>query len=573
MNNPNVISLYTGILTSLGYEVLPSGMVMVKSTDAQQVLRIDSKAVYVPTQEVLKAADWDNTIVFHPCAENAIRNESIIQRRLRNWVNTNLYYKLHFALNLIMELNVDVDNHKNFSPSQRDMLKVIAEAGNVTKKHQKKLESILNKTSVNGDTRLITIFIKRNGVLNNQEYRRCAMVNFPFLDPGEGDKKSIFGVTLTNPEYNIMRAVFEYVLPNSFGVDNAYSAGSLDTTAPSFESLMLAYVNISDRLNEVFRLFYDTGHGTEEFISDLSWVEMLNSENLLRFKAAVPVTPGNEGEAITTRAGNPVGKGSTTSVPAVAPTSNAPSWQQVVPSNGVPAPAAAPAANGSGKQSWSEIKKSVNAGVPATNFPGASVPVGYAPTPQPQYQPAPYGAQPPQYQAAPPQQYQYQPAQPLQNYAPPQQYAPAPVPIHQLTIRSELNGVLELADPAGNIVSMPVWAYDQAMAPYRAPAGHPPMQPGHVPPGSSPARQAVAAAAAARQYQYQQTQYGGYPQPNYNAPVGYQQPAYQPPAQYPPAYSSAPQQYAPAQPQYGAPVYQPAVAQPVYYPQHPSHRR
>ncbi len=560
MNTPNVNTLYTGILTALGYEVLPSGMVMCKTTDAQQVLRIDSKAVYIPTQDVLKEADWENTIVFHPCAENAIRNESVIQRRLRTWVNTNLYYKIHFALNLIMELNVDVDNHKNFSPAQREMLKVISEAGNVTKKHHKKLETILNKTSVTGDTRLITIFIKRNGVLNNQEYRRCAMVNFPFLDPGDGDKKAIFGVALTNPEYNIMRAVFEYVLPNSFGVDNAYSAGSLDTTAPSFEALMLAYVNVSDRLNEVFRLFYDTGHGAEEFISDLSWVELLNSENLLKFKAAVPVTPGNEGEAVTTRVGNPVGKGSTQTVQPVAPA--APSWQQAVPSNGVPAaaPAAAPATNG--KQSWSEVKKAATGGAPPVNFQVAPGPVGYAPAPQPQYQPPQ-----PQYQPAPPQ-YQGAPASP--QYAQPH--------ITQLSIRSELNGVLELVDPAGNVVSMPVWAYDQAMAPFRAPPGQPPMQPGYVPPGSSPARQAVAAMRQQNMYQPPYQGYGQpqYPQPQYGAPVGYAPP---PPPGYPqPQYQAAP-------PQYGAPPYAPPQGYaapstapyrppiPQYHPQHPAHRR
>lgn len=567
MNNPNVNTLYTGILTALGYEVLPSGMVMVKTADAQQVLRIDSKAVYIPTHEVLKDADWDNTIVFHPCAENAIRNESVIQRRLRTWVNTNLYYKIHFALNLIMELNVDVDNHKNFSPAQRQMLKVIAEAGNVTKKHHKKLETILNKTSVNGDTRLITIFIKRNGVLNNQEYRRCAMVNFPFLEPGDGEKKSIFGVTLTNPEYNILRAVFEYVLPNSFGVDNAYSAGSLDTTAPSFEALMLAYVNITDRLNELFRLFYDTGYGAEDFISDLSWVELLTSENLLRFKAAIPVTPGNEGEAITTRTGNPVGKGSAQTVAPVP--AAAPSWQQAVPSSGVPAPApvAAPAPNASGKQSWSDIKKANNTGAPAVNFPVAPGPVGYAPAPQPQYQPAPQYTPQPQYQAAP--------ASP--------QYAQPQAHITHLTVRSELNGILELADPAGNIVSMPVWAYDQAMAPFRAPPGQPPAHPGYVPPGSSPARQAVAAArAAATSYQY------AYPQPQYGAPVGYAAPPPQygaPQPQYgAPQYAVAPPQYGAPVPQYGAP--QPQYAPPQYgapapaygapaphYQQHPAHQR
>lgn len=547
-----VNDLYTAILSSLGYEVLADGMVMIDADNAQQVVRVDGKALYLATDDILRNADWENVIVFHPCAENAIRNESLIQKRLRGWVTTNLFYKIRFALTMLMDLNLDADKHKDFSPAQRSMLQTIAKAGNVTKRHKQKLDTILNKSTSDQQMRLITIFMKKNGILRGQEFRRCAMVQFPFMEQLEGDKKSIFGVALTNPEYEILRALFEYVLPGSGAQENEYSAGSLDTTAPSFEALMLAYANVTNRLNELFRMFHDMDTGAEIFISDLEWVDMLTSENLLRFKAQVPVCPGNEGESTTQRAGAAPGKSAVTTQAGVAtpaPAAQPQHWNQVVPAN--------PMVKTAEKVSWSDVKNRTA----GTNQNFTAVP---------------------QHQNG---------AAPVQNQQSSYQYAPPPVaPILELTVQSEYNGLLTLRDKAGNEVVMPTWQYDAAMAPYRqpqyapapapygaqptayqyapaAPYGQPPAQqyappqppygygaaptpppPAYgVPVGSSPAREHARAKAAARTYQYAQPQY------SHHAPAPY----------------GAPQQYAP-QP-YAPQAYAPAPTQ--YQPPHPGHAR
>lgn len=506
--------LYTGILTSLGYQVQDDGKVLAPvDGDSFKILTVQGKTLCIPKQDILEVADWDNTMVFHPLCENAIRKESVIHLRLRRWINSRLHWKIRMLLSHLMCLNADVSLHKEFSPSQREMLKHMAKVGNITVKHQKKLETVLNKTSPDSDSRLVSIFIKRNARIGNQDCRRAAMVDFPFMHEPTGEKPSIYGVVMTPPEYRILTGLFDYVFPMCDSTNNAYTSASMDMNAPGFDALMKAYIKITERLNEVFRLFYDLIPEGAEMISDLDWVEFLTPENIQRFRAAVPATPGNEGELIMDK-------------PVVGAVTNQPT--QHVPQKSATALATSAPAKGI---SWTEAKAKMaaNMGVPATNFHqappqvGGVAPVqqnvngGYyppvpAPAPAPMYQP-----QAPMYQPQPQPQQQYAPQQYAQPaYAPQQQYAqpmPQLPPIQTMRVVGELNGMVNLVGPNNERVDMPVWEYNQLMGVGQQPVAAPMYLPqqqyqqpvGQIPPGSSPRRQREMHQAAAR------AAIGGYP--------------------------------------------------------------
>lgn len=319
---------YASILRSVGCAIHPdSGYVhILDGSTVNPPLTINKKQVLLPTQAVLRNGLTNDQIGFAPAGESVIRRESLVMKKLRELVTARITYVTMQVLEGLMDIAADHSKHPLLTPEQSEFLSVVPE---VNEKTVQELSSVLDKIDNKGDNRLIQIYIKSNGKMGDQVYKRLASVSFPIMEARQQEGHKIFGVGMRKANKKAVLDLLNWVFPNC-EVAGTWNAGSHDMAAPSFQALMLAYGNLIERLNAIVELFGTHLSGPIPLYSELLWWEGIN--DIAKWRAAIPTLPGNDGEIVRD------------SVTGATPTTEQPTQPVVSPATVTAAPAAPAAA-------------------------------------------------------------------------------------------------------------------------------------------------------------------------------------------------------------------------------------
>jgi hypothetical protein len=242
----------------------------------------------MPTDEYLKQGDWSEVVAFHPLSENILRGESDVIHSLRSIVEFRTRAVFTTLLVELMQIAVNEDYHKNLKTKKQTALLTA-----VPKANDKTLKA-LNKLVRRNFEGFLKIYLKRDGLWHNKEYRRVAVVHSPIYEEllhSEGTH--IGGVDLgSKAARNAIAELIGFILPDLDDIDT-YSFGSAANVAPYFHSLMGAYGQVAKRLNDVVHTF--KAHLSEPTAMDTDLTFMEDLDRIDQWKEIIPAQDGNKG--------------------------------------------------------------------------------------------------------------------------------------------------------------------------------------------------------------------------------------------------------------------------------------
>ena len=286
-----LVDLYTEVIKSLGMEVDAEGLVSMDLGDGNKIpSNIGNKRMVIPTQELLRNGDFSGVVAFHPMAESVSRGESEVLKKYKNLINFRLTTIISCLLTELMEIAVNKDYHSKLTPTQSGLIQKIAD---VDAKTLESLIKILNKVSHTGENRLVSIYLKRGGTLNEAKYSRLAVANFPIADEFDNEDQKIFGVKLRVKDHKAIVSLFNYILPDAADM-NTYSHGSNSMAAPYFHALSKSFIKVATQLNKVTKLFKKHLDSPNSLNVNVDWEESM--EDLSIYRDVIPTLDGNVGE-------------------------------------------------------------------------------------------------------------------------------------------------------------------------------------------------------------------------------------------------------------------------------------
>lgn len=316
--------LYTRQLGAMGAPVNEDDVVELDLGDQRLPLHISDMPVMVPTRDKLREQNQSQRVYFHPLAENVLRGESPVLRKLRELATFKLTAVLSELSIQLMELAADTDRHSKLSPKQIELLAAIP---NVDAKTVTALEKVISASSVVDDHRLVSIYLKRGGTFNGEKMSRVAVVDFPILTNAEDEEPTmLFGVKMRVKDKTSILALFHAILGEE--VDGVYNYGTRSPVAPYYCSLIHAFANVAEALNKIIKRFKKT-LDLADLVIDLSWVD--HAQDLTPYRDLIPSLPMNEGDVSDAGTGGNTGTAATSGIVAAgtpSPVQQAPSPQQ-----------------------------------------------------------------------------------------------------------------------------------------------------------------------------------------------------------------------------------------------------
>lgn len=279
-------TLYKDILESAGLSIDADSVICLPTPAEDVPTIIDGKFLLLPTNEVLRNPNWEDTIAFHPLSENVVRGESEVLKKLREILLTRATNVLTEVTSQLINIASNTDMHKTLSPNQSEFLSHLPEAD---KKMVETYLKMIASSSPVGNNRFISMYLKRGGTHDGVKYNRLCVVDLPVLKADE-EERSIFGVKMRIKDLSSIRDLITYTLPND------YTCGSKSQTAPYFQALLMSYVALMEDLNKVVKLFNKVFQNSDELITDLSWKAEIAC--LSDMRDLIPVLDGNQGAVV-----------------------------------------------------------------------------------------------------------------------------------------------------------------------------------------------------------------------------------------------------------------------------------
>lgn len=296
------VRLYEAIRLALGFKENEKHQWMIASPEGSLTpVTIKGKFLVTPHDDVLKEADWDTQIAFHPICENFRRKKSLVQERLQRFVELRIRTVMISLMTKMVEIYADTDCHDKLTADQREFLKLFAVAGKkpASASAKKTYDNIVNlcKKFINaspGIDELVGVGERRGGTWRGEEFARLATITFPVMAEEFNGTDKIYDVSMTKRDKEFFYRIMRYLLPN---IDNteAYSYGSRSEVAPRFHCLMSAFAAVAADLNKVTRALGDIEEGfLEENIINTTWNPMLTE--LYEIREEIPILDGNDGD-------------------------------------------------------------------------------------------------------------------------------------------------------------------------------------------------------------------------------------------------------------------------------------
>lgn len=294
----DIIDLYKSILTAASLtsdsEGYVSSIVRADVTRKPEPTLINGKRLVLPTNDQLRSPSSEK-VIFHPLSENIMRSESEVITKLRNCANIRLNYTLVILVNSIIDMISSVDKHKTLTPDQSEILSIAADADMVTLDSFMKMYTEALKQNTSGA--LVTMFLKRGGIVSGKKYSRVGVIGFPFFKELQEEKETYYGVKLRKKDRQSLLNIFKYILP-SIDEEGYYNRGSDSTVAPYLDAIMKAFMAVGSRFNDFIENYKDFVEPYEHLLINSEWVEIFdNLEVMIPQIRKIPVQAGNEGSA------------------------------------------------------------------------------------------------------------------------------------------------------------------------------------------------------------------------------------------------------------------------------------
>lgn len=312
----NLLTFYSNILTlgnlvtdENGFVSLKSGLRGDKPSIKPIEIKYDGshKRLVLPTINNLNNAKEGNFIFFHPLRENILRGESEIMTFFRTAINIRVISVASMLMIDILDLVVSPEYQTKLTAKQTSLLSSVKDADSNVLIF---LSKLIQKCSYdNSRKRLYSIYLKKNGKINNEPYFCLGVCGFPLYEElvkaEKENAKNIFGIKCRKKDLTTIINLLELLIP---GIDNPkenYIVGSNDKQASFLDALLKITLKLISPLNEVTDILfknqsylpkeekvkrYNEYHFTEDWMCLLNNFSSLEKEILL-----VPPQPGNEG--------------------------------------------------------------------------------------------------------------------------------------------------------------------------------------------------------------------------------------------------------------------------------------
>ena len=296
------VELYESLLRSLNVKADSNGRLVGIVGEVEKEIVYDDKHFYLPTIEVLsKPADETiNYLFFDPLTESAVRQESESARFLKKLITSRLQLSISLLVtNLLLILSKE-ENASKAKSGQTLLYRQGFTPSSTTMRSHRKL--LTNGVKDNVANRIVNIFLKRGGTLNEERYSRVAKATFPILDAFKSNTNAIFGVEMSARDKENILKLYSYVIYGDTSptdeLEDEYSAGSNSKMAPYFQSLCFVYCNIAKRINEVNKIYKSLYENSETYSKsihiNLEFEDHIQELNGFK-KDPMPLLAGNNG--------------------------------------------------------------------------------------------------------------------------------------------------------------------------------------------------------------------------------------------------------------------------------------
>lgn len=270
-----LIDIYKHILTTMGLSIDEDGVIYHEFMGEKQVLTIKAQdsgeelTLLMPSKKLLSKPLPEGAAVFHPLSENVVRGgESEVLKKMRSIVE----FQLTFYLSTLMQQIAYFAAGKGpkLNGRQTAFLKPLVNADD---KFCKFVDNIIAASELTGRNRLMKFFMARGVTLGGQGVTRAAIVKFPVMNAAANEtSEKVFGVKPPRKKDKQLLIELMQVILDGFGFDDEYySRGSSSSSAPYWDALLKAYLAVSERINDVLKLF-------GKHLPDVLFVPPMNSK-------------------------------------------------------------------------------------------------------------------------------------------------------------------------------------------------------------------------------------------------------------------------------------------------------
>jgi hypothetical protein len=286
----DLLALYKTILESVDLHVNKDDMVYYQNGGDKDPILVKGKRLVLPTRAILREGLGEKMVAFHPISENWLtEGETAVFTEFRKYASLSLTLKSLLLLTRLAGIASDSKTHGSLTPKQHEFLSHVP---NLDAKAYLTIGKVFENVDIEGNNRLLNIYVRKTGKLAGKSFNRVGFVRFPILDQLEEGKDTVFGVKQTGKkQLPMLRALIEYVFPDAEG-DPGYSCGSNDDMAPGLDALLRSFLNVAKRINQVVKLFRnvledgDTIKRWESLTVDVSWEDSI--ADLSAYRGQIP---------------------------------------------------------------------------------------------------------------------------------------------------------------------------------------------------------------------------------------------------------------------------------------------
>lgn len=242
----------------------------------------------LPTQEALNQASAGGIVVFHPMCENIILGQSPVIALTRTLVNESLTLKI---MATILGISMAIADKIELSANQ---IKFAADFDKIDEKTVKAFLKLADVIDPLNENRLINVYLKHGGMIEDVQFKRIATVTFPLYAALDEASDTVYGVKMRKQDIRLLKLMLEKLLPG-IGDKHEYSFGSNSLVCPYFHSLLNAFGNVVGQLNRrtfIFRKIIDDYTGETPHVN-IEYIE--NFEDGRKFKDILPPMNYNQG--------------------------------------------------------------------------------------------------------------------------------------------------------------------------------------------------------------------------------------------------------------------------------------
>lgn len=310
-----VVELYKGMLPAFGLTSDETDKIFVGGGELGNclALQIDSKNIYLPTEEYLKNSEYRDQIAFHPLMENILKQPSQMLHLLQRSLTQHLFAAGSTIIKALLSACAKQKNGEESSSPK--LLKYLSGNEGADEKTKAFFEGLLDVIQKDPSKKIFSVYLKFGGKVNGVEVDRVCSITSPLLDALErafaiGTAKAgptkVWGVEAPRKKdiellINVIKTAFPLI------EEKGYTKGSVDKIAPYCDALFEAALAINQDILQAAQALAKqepvTTMITYLLVDTNPLVEMLGTKSEWDvYRNSIMKTAYNEGEGWNTEA-------------------------------------------------------------------------------------------------------------------------------------------------------------------------------------------------------------------------------------------------------------------------------